>query len=246
MLSRLPARIFTACAVLAVAGCSNTASNINVEDTTTVIPTLRIAADFGDRPGARSRPHTSHAVEFGLSGATGDDTVEVAAGQQPIIFGGESYAVPQQIRAEFDFRFIELAYRYRYVSQRGALGVEGLAGLAQARLGLRLIGPTRTAAERLDGTGLVLGVGGILRLWPSGSVQLRATGFASTTSEGVSSVARYDLQLAQALGRHAAIRAGYAFWDVRSRREDDAYSRSNDSPIRVKFSGPTLGLELMF
>ena len=238
-------RVLAALAVLVLAGCSNTTSHINVEDTV-VIPTLRIAADIRDRPGPRSHPHTSHAVEIGLSGAKGDDTLEVGVGQQPVVFGGENYATPQEIRAEFDFRFAELAYRYRYVSQKGALGVEGLAGIGHARLGLRLIGPTRTAAERLDGTGLVLGVGGIMRLWSSGSLQLRATGFLSSSSDGVSSVSRYDLQFAQALGRHAAIRAGYAFWDVRSRREDDSYSHSNDSPIRVKISGPTLGLELMF
>ena len=62
----------------------------------------------------------------------------------------------------------------------------------------------------------------------------------------MSSVGRYEIQLEQALGRHAALRAGYAGWDVRSRREDDEFSSSNRSPIRVRFSGPTLGLMLSF
>src|SRR5213075_2785801 len=112
-------------------------------------------------------------------------------------------------------------YRYRYVSERRGIGFEALAGLAWAQLGLRLIGATRTAAERLDGGGVVVSLGTMARLWASGSIQLRGSGFASTTSEGVSRVGRYEVVYEQALGRHAALRAGYAGYDVRSRREDD-------------------------
>ena len=233
---------------LLLAGCvgGGTTSNIDVNDTSAVIPTVRMSVDFGDRPGPRSHPHTSHAIELGLSGATGSDTMHIEAGQQPIVFGGEAFAAPQDLRAEFDFRFAEAAYRFRYVSENRGLGIETLVGLAYARLGLRLTGTNKVAAERLDGGGVVVSLGGMLRLWPSGSVQLRGSGFASTTSEGVSSVGHYELSLAQALGRNAAVRIGYAGWDVRSRREDDEFSNSNRSSIRLRFSGPALGLELMF
>jgi hypothetical protein len=233
---------------LLLAGCigGGTTTNIDVNDTSVVIPTVRMSVDFGDRPGPRSHPHTSHAVELGLSSANGSDTVHVTAGQQPIVFGGETFLAPQDVRAEFGFRFAELAYRFRAVSENRGLGIEVLAGLAYAQLGLRLTGATKVAAERLDGTGIVVSLGGMLRLWPSGSIQLRGSGFASTTSEGVSSVGRYEIAFAQALGRNAAVRLGYAGWDVKSRREDDDFSNSNRSPIRVRFSGPTLGLELMF
>jgi len=243
MLSRLAALLAT----FALAGCvSNSTSQVDIHDSNIVIPTLRVAVDFGERPGPPSHVHTSHALELGVSGARGNDDFRIEAGQAPIVFGGENFIAPQDMRAEFDFRFSELAYRFRYVSERRGLGVEALAGLAYAQLGLRLIGARQTAAERLDGGGVIVGLGTVLRLWPSGSLQLRGSAFGSTTSEGVSSVTRLDLQLAQALGRHAAIRAGYAGWDVRSRREDDDFSASNRSPIRVRFSGPTLGLELMF
>jgi len=241
MLSRL-----AIVAVLALAGCSSTTSNIDIQDRSALIPTARIAIDFSERPGPPSRIHTSHAVELGVTGATGDDTLRVEAGQQPLVFGGETLSAPQDVRAEFDFRITELAYRYRYVSERRGLGFEALAGLAYSTLGLRLIGATRTAAERLDGTGIVVGLGTMFRLWPSGSIQLRGSGFASTTSEGVSSVGRYEVVFEQALGRHAAVRAGYAGIDVRSRREDDELSSSNRSPIRVRINGPMLGLSLMF
>lgn len=233
---------------LFLAGCFShgTTSSIDLNDTAAVIPTVRMSVDFGDRPGPRSHPHTSHAFELGLSGATGTDSMHVEAGQQPIVFGGETFASPQDLRAEFDFRFVEAAYRFRYVSENRGLGIETLVGLAYARLGLRLTGVNKVAAEKLDGTGVVVSLGAILRLWSSGSVQLRGSGFASTSSEGVSSVGRYEISLAQALGRNAAVRIGYAGWDVRSRREDDDFSFSNLSPIRLRFSGPALGLDLLF
>jgi hypothetical protein len=243
MLSRLAALLAT----LALAGCfGGTTSNIDIHDNGVVIPTARIAVDFNERPGPPSLIHTSHAVELGVSGATGKDDVQVSAGQQPIVFGGETFATPQNVKAEFDFRFVELAYRYRHVSERRGLGFEALVGAAYARLGLRLIGATRTAAEKLDGGGIVVGLGTMVRLWPSGSLQLRGSGFASSTSEGVSSVGRYEVVFEQALGSHAALRAGYAGYDIRSRREDDGFSASNHSPIRVRINGPTLGLEVMF
>jgi hypothetical protein len=232
---------------LLLAGCaSSTTSNIDAQDSSAVIPTARIAIDIGERPGPPSHLHTSHAVEVALSGATGSDDLNITAGQQPVRFGGETFTAPQDLKADFDFRFAEVAYRYRYVSERRGVGVEGLAGLGYARLGLRLTGATQIAAERLDGGGVIVGLGFLMRLWPSGSFHARGAGFASTTSTGVSTVGRYELLLEQAIGRHAAIRAGYAGWDVRSKREDDPSSGSNQSSIRVRISGPTVGLALMF
>jgi hypothetical protein len=231
---------------LVLAGCaSTTTSNIDAQDTA-VIPTARIAIDIGERPGPPSRLHTSHAVEVALSGAGGSDDLHIAAGQQPVKFGGATFFTPQDLKADYDFRFAELAYRFRYVSERRGLGVETLVGLGHARLGLRLTGATQVAAERLDGSGIVVGLGFLMRLWPSGSFHARGAGFASTTSDGVSTVGRYELFLEQAIGRHAAIRAGYAGWDVRSKREDDPSSGSNQSSIRVRITGPTVGLALMF
>lgn len=230
-----------------LAGCySRQTSNIDVVDRSTFIPTVRVTADLSDRPGPRSQAHTSHALELGLTGARGDDTLRLAPAQQPLVFGGQTFAAPQDVRAEFDFRFVELAYRYRHVFDRTGFGVEGLAGVGYAQLGLTLTGTTQRAAERLSNTGFVLGLGGIWRFRPTTSLQLRGTGFASGSDDDVSSATRFDLQLVQALGQHAAVRAGYATWSVRSDRETQDFSTSIDSPIRVRFSGPTLGLELMF
>jgi hypothetical protein len=246
MLLRLALAAAVLAAVIGAAGCRSTTSNLDVQDNSAFIPTVRIAVDFNERPGPPSHLHTSHAVEVGVTGATGSDTMQLSAGQQPVVFGGETFATPQDLKAQFDFRYTEVAYRYRYVSQRRGIGFEALAGAAYARLGLRLTGATRIAAEKLDGGGVVVGLGTMLRVWPSGSIQLRGSGFFSNTSEGVSSVGRYEINLEQALGRHAAIRAGYAGYDIRSQRENDGFSSSNRSPIRVRASGPTVGLMLMF
>jgi hypothetical protein len=241
------ARLALAAAALALAGCiSGTTSNIDVQDNSVLIPAARIAVDFNERPGPPSHLHTSHALELGVAGGTGSDELRVGAGQQPVVFGGESFAAPQDLKAEFDFRFVDLAYRYRHVSQRRGIGFEALVGAAYARLGLRLSGATQVAAEKLDGGGIVFGLGAMVRLWPSGSIQLRGSGFASGTSEGVSSVRRYEAHFEQALGRHAALRAGWAGYDLRSRREDDGFSSSNRSPIRLRASGPAVGLMLAF
>src|SRR5262245_34075471 len=109
-------------ALLLVAGCSSTTSNIDIHDSSVAIPTVRIAVDIGEKPGPPSHVHTGHAVELGVTGAKGNDTFNISPGQQPIVFGGTIFAVPQEVRAEFDFRFTELAYRYRYLSQRRGLG----------------------------------------------------------------------------------------------------------------------------
>lgn len=58
---------------------------------------------------------------------------------------------------------------------------------------------------------------------------------------GVSSAQRYELHLVQSVWRHAALRAGYVYWNVESDREDNGLS-----PIKVRFSGPSLGLDLAF
>jgi hypothetical protein len=118
-------------------------------------------------------------------------------------------------------------------------------GPGYAQLGLTVAGVSQRAAERLRDGGVVVGLGAMLRFWGSTSVNFRATGFASGSTDGVTNAARYDVYLAQALGRYAGIRAGYSWWNVSSEREDD-YGSSHLSPIRVRFSGPQLGLELMF
>lgn len=242
-------RIAAVLAVAALAGCSTglTTSRLDVTDHTTLVPSVRVAVDIRGQEGARSEPHTSHAVELGLAGSRGNDRQELASGDKPVVFGGQRFDSPQQLRSEFDFRYAELAYRYRhFFGSSRAFGVEGLAGLAWAGLKVTVSGATQRASESLSDGGIVLGVGGIWRFRPTTSLQARLAVFSSGSTEGVTSASRFDLFVAQALGRNTAVRAGLTSWGVNSRREADDDSNSLKSPIRVRFSGVALGLDMMF
>jgi len=238
-------------AVLALAGCSTgpTTSELKVTDHATAIPSARVAVDIAGAEGPRSEPHNSHAVELGLSGTRGNHKQDLAATDKPVVFGGQSFNGPQQLRSEFSFRLVELAYRYRrFFGSSGAFGVEGLGGVGYAHLGLTVASTTTTqrATENLGNAGVVLGVGGIWRFRPTTSLQARLTAFGSGRNEGVTSASHLDLYVAQALGRNAAVRAGLASWGATSEREADDSKNSLKSPIRVRFQGVLLGLDLMF
>jgi len=242
-------RLAAVLAAAALAGCSTgpTTSELEVTDRTTVIPSVRVAVDIAGQEGPRSEPHNSHAIELGLTGSRGSDKQQLATGDKPVVFGGQSFGAAQQLRSEFDFRFVELAYRYRkFFGSSQAFGIEGLAGLAYARLNLTVSGATQRASESLSDGGVVVGVGGIWRFRPSTSLQARIAAFGSGSTEGVTSASRLGVYVAQALGRNAAVRAGLASWGVRSQREADDDSTSLKSPIRVQFTGVALGFDMMF
>src|SRR5712692_6973269 len=209
-------------AVLALAGCSTgpTTSELKVTDHATAIPSARVAVDIAGAEGPRSEPHNSHAVELGLSGTRGNHKQDLAATDKPVVFGGQSFNGPQQLRSEFSFHLVELAYRYRrFFGSSGAFGVEGLGGLGYAHLGLTVSGPTQRASESIGSGGVVLGVGGIWRFRPTTSLQARLTAFSSGDIEGITSASHLDVYVAQTLGRNAAVRAGLASWSASSRRE---------------------------
>jgi len=242
---KMLSRLALLAAALAVAACSSTTSNIDIKDNTAFIPTVRVAVDFNETPGPPSQLHTSHAVEVAVTGATGSDAVNLSAGQQPVVFGGETFVAPQALKGEFDFRLAYIGYRYRHVFERSGLGLEVLIGPGYSQLGLTVTGATQRAAERLRDAGLDIGLGAMVRVASATSVNFRATAFGSGATDGVSSAARYDVYLAQGIGRSVGVRAGYSWWNVHSEREDD-YGSSRLSPIRIRMAGPQLGLELMF
>ena len=109
-----------------------------------------------------------------------------------------------------------------------------------------MTGATQRASERLRNGGLVLALGGLWGITSSTSLQTRATLFYSGASDDVTGASRFEAHLAQALGRNLSVRAGYAAWNLRSERESDNFFFTRNSPLRVRFSGPALGLELAF
>jgi len=246
---KLSTAVLSGLLIAGVAGCSTgpTTSELKITDHTTAIPSARVAVDIAGAEGPRSEPHNSHAVELGLGGTRGNHKQDLAATDKPVVFGGQTFNAPQQLRNEFNFRLVELAYRYRkFFGSNGTFGVEGLGGVGYAHLGLTVSGPTQRATENLGNAGVVLGVGGIWRFGPTTSLQARLAAFGTGRTEGVTSASRLDLYVAQALGRNAAVRAGLASWGATSEREADDSKNSLKSPIHVRFQGVVLGLDVMF
>lgn len=234
----------------ALAGCaSDTTSGITATDRGVFIPSGRAAVDITPKGETPSHPHSGHGIELGISAGSGDDTQALAAGALPVVFGGQTFStsVPVTLAHDFDFRFYELAYRYRkFFGASQEFGIEALGGLAYADLDLTVSAPGQRASESLQSGGIVGGFGIVWKFRPSTSLQSRVTFFGSGDEEGVSYASRLDVYVAQAIGRHAALRAGFAGWNVRSERDYYDISTSNQSTIRVRFSGPAIGLDLMF
>jgi hypothetical protein len=223
-------------------GCFNfsgpPSTTIEASDSGVFVPTVRASVGFrGD--GVPSEPRSGHGLEVGWSSASGDDQQTLGAGQPPVRFGTQTFSAPTQLSHEFDYRFFEVAYRFRQFFG-GDFGIEALAGFAHANLDLSVSSPTQRASESVDSGGVTASFGIIGRLRPSTSVQGRATLFAGSNS-GVTAAQRFELYLVQSVWRHAALRAGYVYWNIESERED-----TSTSPIKVRFSGPSLGLDLMF
>jgi len=234
-------RLAASLATAALAACAGQQTgDISIVDRTTFIPSARVSVDISPRDQAPSEPHSGHGIELGFSGGSGDDTQTLDAGALPVKLGGQTFNAPNLLSHEFDFRFVELAYRYRRFFGGGAqFGVEALGGLGYAELDLTVASATQRAAERLGSGGVVGGVGFVWRLRQSTSLQSRLTLFFGGESFG-DGAARFDTYVAQALGRNAALRAGFAAWGI------DSGPTVQRSKIGLGFSGPALGLDVMF
>jgi hypothetical protein len=235
-------------ALLSLGGCAT--SDVAINDGSTFVPSARVAFDIAtsraDPPARLSDPHSSHAIELNLVGAKGSDVQDLRASDDPVVIGGERFVGPQRVTNDFDFRLVDLRYRFRHVFERSRIGLEALAGVGYAQLAVTVTGTTQRASERLRNLGFAYGGGALWRMGGSTSLQARLNGFVNGASDNVSSVFGFDLHLVQALGGNAAVRAGWSSWSVRSERENDFTANENKSPILVRFSGPALGLELMF
>ena len=230
-----------ACALLA--GCFNFSSttDINISDSGVFIPSGRVSIDISPKAAAPSDPHSGHGIELELTGASGSGNQTLGAGQKPVVLAGQTFNAPQQLKGDFDFKFAGIAYRWRNFYGSRPVGIEALGGLGYVGLDLALSSPTQRANANLDSAGLVGAVGLIWRVRPATSLQTRYTVYASGKTEAINSAARFDLFVSQALGGHAAIKGGYSVWSLQSTHDNGV-----TSDVRVKFSGPALGLEVMF
>ena len=233
-------------AALAAAPALANHRDIEIEDNT-FIPSARIGIDIGPRAEQPSVPHTGHGIEIGLSGTSGEDGQTRTAGAPALVFGGQTFAAPTRLNYDFDFRFFELAYRYRhFFGTSRTFGIEALGGLGYAELDLGVSSATQSAREKLQSGGLLGGFGIVWKFLPQTSLQSRITIFGSGDREGVTGAARFDVFVAQALGRHAGVRVGLTSWGLVSQRDDDDDFGSFNSHLRASFGGLALGLELAF
>jgi hypothetical protein len=245
----LALRILVILAATAASVPSASASDLEIADRGVFIPSLRLGFDIAPREGplvplGPSAPHTGHGIEIGISGASGDDKQTLGTGDSPVVFGGRIFGAGE-LRHEFDFRFLEIAYRYRHFFGNRTFGIEALGGLGIAELEVTTSSALQSASDKLSDGGLVGGFGIIWNFLPRTSLQSRLTLFGSGSTEGVTGAARFDVHVAHALARHVALRAGLVSWGVVSQRADDDNSSLN-SRIVAGFSGLSLGLDVAF
>jgi hypothetical protein len=219
--------------------------SLKPEDSSTFIPIVRFSADLAPRGDAPAIPHSGHGLELAFSGSSGNDDQGRRAGAPSLVFGGQTFASGTGLHHDFDFRFAELAYRYRHFFNE-RFGIEALGGLGYAEYELTVSAPGQSASEKLGSGGLVGGFGIIWKFLPQTSLQSRLTLFGSGENEGVSGAARADVYVVHALGRNAAVRAGLTSWGLVSNRDEDDDFSSLNSEIRARFSGISLGLDIAF
>jgi hypothetical protein len=234
-----------ALAAAALAGCvSLDSQEISITDRSALTASGRLSVDLS-RAGvdAPAVPHTSHALEFALSGTSGEGTQTLNPGEPPVALAGRTFSAPTELRHEFDWSFAEFAYRYRKFFGSGAFGIEAMGGIARAQLDLTTSSPTQRASEKIDDYGPVGSFGIVWKFLPATSLQSRYSVFVSTDDDTDIGVERLDLYVAQSLGRNVALRAGWSSWRVDI---DRFLSFGLDSEIRARFSGFALGLDLAF
>jgi hypothetical protein len=229
-------------AAAALAGCccapQPSYTKAEVEDHSVFLPSLRVVVPFSRQDRSGLEPQTGHALEARLTRVDGSGSQNLGSGS-PIVIGDATYNAPANLKYDFDLANAEVAYRYRHLWRSG--GVEGLVGIGYNRLRVAAAAPGLSSVYTDEALGPVLSVGGLWRLRPGTSVQGRVAAWYGNAFGGwYSDLLRAEIFYVQALGRNVALRAGYAAWQV------DVDRDGKDSDIRLRFSGPALGLDLMF
>lgn len=231
-------------AVLLAAGLGGCASyppttSIRASDSGATLPTLRITKTLDAMDGAAAEHGAGRAVEIGVASGKGRDTQTLEPGQVPIVFGdpATTFSPPQSLTHEFDFAYYDLLWRWRSFPAGSAAGFELIAGMSYLSTDLTVSSPGLRASDTLTSANLTFGAGGLWRMRPATFLQGRVT-FVLPLGD-FDEVLRLEAHVVQALGRNAAVRAGYAYWRIRS-------EPGSTSGIKLDVSGPALGLDLSF
>jgi hypothetical protein len=231
--------LLAAAGLSGLGGCASSTTRIEARDGSVALPTLRASFNFGAGTEAPSNPRDGHAVEVEGFHAKGSDGQTLQTGAQPVVLGGQTFAPPAQLEHDFRFNYADVAWRWRKFFGGGAVGMDVTAGIGFTDLDLRTRSTGLQAARTYTTEGPQGGVGLVWRMQPGTSLQARVIEFASG-DEGVDRLRRGEVQVVQSFGPYISGRLGWASWDLRGR------ITSSDSDFRLRFSGPTLGLQLDF
>ena len=217
---------------LVLAGCIPSGTTIEINDKEAFTPNMRLS--LGQPGEVRAGP----AFELGVAQSRGRGTQFIPAGESSSL-GAETFYGPREISSETRATIVEAAARMRNFPPEGHVGFELLGGVGYASYDFAMASGNRRVADGTSALGVVGGVGIIWRVLPSTSVQGRFSVFSSVGVTEESGVERWEIALAQAIGRHLALRAGYASWEIKS-------TRTGFSDVHTRLSGPALGVELSF
>ena len=220
-----------------LAGCSSGPSNIRINDFA-AIPSARVSVSLTKPTAAPAFPQNGHAIEASYTGAKGNDKQELETGDDPVIFNGVTFPSPNNLRHEYRWKYGEVLYRWRkFFGGSQVFGMEAFGGVGHGILYLASTAPGRAASQKFNTTGLALGVGGIWKLRPATSVQLRLTVFGGE-KEGITGASRLDVHLVHVLASNVALRGGLTHWSVSVNRFQ--------SDVRANFGGPAVALDINF
>jgi hypothetical protein len=235
------------------------ASGIDVKDDHVFVASVRVSWDLvpppwrGSDPGQPpSQPKSGGAVELEALRVRGDGSQSVPAGEAPVGLGHQTFPSPQDLHYDFRFTHSSVYWRQRGFFRNAPLGAEALIGLAHDEIDLAVSSSTHgSARQAFDEYGPFLGFGAIWRVRFGTSVQARYTyanffGHVMRNDDWSASAQRLEGTVAQALGRHASLRAGYAWWRIKQPLGYDYANATPTSDIRIGFHGPSLGLDLQF
>lgn len=213
------------------------ASKLTVSDGNVLQPVLRVVVQ-PESKSAPSDPHTGNALEVGYTRGSGTSTQDVSSNY--VSFGGKRFDAPTRLDSSFTLTYVDMTWRGRLVDRDSGLGLDLLAGIAGAMFDLEVASGNQRTGESLSSPGAQVGLGVLWRVREGTSLHGRGVWFRSFDDTEISRGYRYDVALAQALGRHVAVRAGYSWWRLESDRGETS------SPIVVDIRGPMLGLEILF
>jgi hypothetical protein len=188
----------------------------------------------GPRTPARSRGIL--AFELDVAHAKGDTDQDLDLDDE-IEIGGTTFTGPGDLEADSDVTFTTLSFRG---GRRGPqVALEGLGGIAWHRVDLEVHSGGVREREVFDSVGPMLGAQ--ITYEPLEPLALHARGTSAVSlGQGIATVLTGELGLALAATRRVRFFGAWRWWGYEFDPE------GGDSDVRLKLSGPAVGLEVRF